>query len=213
MHRGLSNPRATIFVLGNAYGVMKYQEPLARRLSGLGYQAIWSGLPGQEGAPGTFSLSDGLAFIEDMTRTLEGQSYGFVAHCASAFGVLALAAQQRLATQCKAIAIYGPLINLQKRKRAALSRLEASGVKFSLPSEVWLLSVDSLLEQCNVPVLLAHSRDRTNARRATPSDVENLSKYECVRRVMIFDHGYDEDIAGLDQYSCAYGEFFTVAFG
>jgi len=79
-----------ILILGNAYGIMPYQQNLALELAHEGFEAIWFPFSGQPGSTsGTFSIRSGARDIAQVLASVN-QLLGssdvpiiILAHCAS----------------------------------------------------------------------------------------------------------------------------------
>jgi hypothetical protein len=199
--------RSVVVVLGNAYGLMAYQEPLARTLGDAGFNAVWTSLPGQEGAKGAFGLDEVVEFIRELTADVASRKWqvAFIAHCASATCLLE-AWRRYSPPNVRCVIVYGPLINLADRKEAALNRLTQVGVTFNLPDSVWTIDLASLMAQFPHPLLLAHSEDPVNRRRATPDQVKDLASASS-RRLLLLKSGYDNDITRLADFVPEYIAF------
>jgi hypothetical protein len=200
--------RKLVVVLGNAYGLMKYQEPLARSLSSAGLNALWSSAPGQEGARGLFGLESGVTFLRELVQAAQEEEWelALLCHCASSLGAVELL--NRYAPQnVRCLISYGPLLKLPALRERALGQLATSGVHSAIGEETWSLDFSAMLASLRCPTLIAHSLDVTNARRATAEQIKGLERFDCVRKTVLLDEGYDEKIENIRPFLAHYLDF------
>ncbi len=200
--------RKLVVVLGNAYGLMKYQEPLARSLSSEGVNALWSSAPGQEGARGVFGLEGGVVFLRELAQVAldEDWELALLCHCASSLGAVEFL-NRFTPRNVRCLISYGPLLKLPALRERALSQLAIAGVSTAIGEETWRLDFSAMLASLRYPALIAHSLDVTNARRATAEQINALEKCPCVRKTVIMEEGYDEKVENIQHALPYYLDF------
>lgn len=210
-----ANPqtREIVFILGNAYGHMPYQEPLAAILAQHDFTSVWTCLPGQEGSTGTFSLPHVTEFLRDLITngTPEDSRVAFICHCASTIGLLKVLTPH-LQPSPRCLVAYGPLLNLSRLSTRALPRLREAGVEFQLPPEVWNLPIYDLFAGSPVPIMIAHSRDSANRRRASMRQVKRLAGSASIEELYVAERGYDDDLDSLPAFAERYVPFIRSHF-
>ncbi len=198
--------RNLVVVLGNAYGLMQYQEPLARGLCRAGFNALWTSVPGQEGAKGTFGLRDGIEFLHGILTCAAKWNVAFVSHCASTLGVIELI-RAKAPANVKCLLAYGPLLTLPLLRARAERRLQEAGVVTDLPEAIWDFDFGDSLAELTIPTLIAHSSDPHNRRRGSVRRVRRLTGIPCVKQLVLREVGYDDDSSTIYDFLPAYISF------
>jgi dienelactone hydrolase len=142
--------KGQVIILGNAYGIMPYQEPLARSLSENGWEAFWFPLSGQpytiEGethiAQGKFVSKD---LAKDLPKAVEyitnnfsclTDSLNIIAHCVSGLIAMSYLAENPL-NPIKSFISYGLLVDPTRVKARGQSKMLKVGIESILNSDVW----------------------------------------------------------------------------
>ena len=202
--------RGDVLMLGNAYGIMDYQLPLAEALAERGFRTWWFPFSGQEDTPGNYSIPSGAKDVATAVAHLDSESDGpifLVAHCAGSL----MAIEYLKATPdspIKKMAVYGLLFNPARRRSQAEPRLEKHGVRTALTDEMWNYNPLSALAKIQTPVLFCHATDPLNRARATDEEMERAVETAPQADISWFDGGYDNDQSVIPEYANRYCSWF-----
>src|ERR1043166_1959421 len=125
--------RGSLIVLGNAYGIMPYQVPLAAALADRGFEPWGFAFSGQEGTGVSFDaqsvLHDVSVALNHIKSKKPDELLSMIAHCMG--GLIALeylGRHQDKQRQIGKLIVYGLLFNPARRWEHALPRLKKRGV-------------------------------------------------------------------------------------
>jgi alpha-beta hydrolase superfamily lysophospholipase len=200
-----------VLILGNAYGIMPYQEPLADALSRRGLNTLWFPFSGQSGSlSGTFSIRSGardLAQVVDLVQ--EGHNntdspLHILAHCAS--GLITMEyLRSHPDTPVQKVIVYGLLTDPGRLRDRAEKRLVEAGVCSGLSEWDWTYSAGEVAPVLPVlPFLFCHAEDKLNRRRSTAEELEKLVKRMPDASLKIFPEGYDDNLDAISLYASMY---------
>ncbi len=203
-----------LMIIGNAYGIMPYQIPLAESMAARGWDPMWFSFRGQPGATGVYTGYSGLEDIDIALKWSRIRSSGselrVIAHCAGAAMILEYMANM-IRDEITALAVYGLLFNPQRRRKIAESRLKKCGVNTAISDEVWNHSPLTAISRVQVPMLFCHPRDRLNLSRATEGEIGQVERASQFSQVMWFERGYDRSIETLPQFVSCYDRWFKTS--
>jgi alpha-beta hydrolase superfamily lysophospholipase len=200
----------SILILGNAYGVMPYQLPLASALADRGMEPWWFSFSGQPGTEGSFStdsvLQDVSVALKYLATERAGQPISIIAHCMG--GLIALEylrTHQEDIEQIRKMIIYGLLFDPARRWRHALPKLKKSGVNVGFTKAETNYSPLPALGAMDIPLLFCHAKDKLNLRRANADELALAVKTSPQAELVWFDRGYDRDLETLPDFvECYY---------
>lgn len=206
--------RGSVLILGNAYGVMPYQEPLAMALAKRGLDSWWFAFSGQSGAEGSFSrasaIQDVSVAINYIVQKQSNESLSIIAHCAGGLMALEyLRSQSQVSLPVKSLIIYGLLFNPSRRRSQAVPLFENSGVKTELTEDDWNYTPLQALPALTLPVLFCHAKDKINLARASEEEVDTAVEATPDAEVAWFDRGYDRDLTNLPEFVECYYAWLT----
>lgn len=194
--------RESVLILGNAYGVMNYQLPLATALAEQGFEPWWFAYSGQEGTPGAFDydsvLRDLSIVVNHLSTNEPDASLSVIAHCVSGlFALEEFAKRPDEQARIKSMIIYGLLFNPARRWRHALPKLKKSGVNIGFKKEDTNYDPLPALSEIHVPLLFCHAKDKLNLRRASEQELAMAVEAAPAAEISWFDKGYDRDLDEL----------------
>src|SRR5207244_618694 len=125
--------RESLLILGNAYGIMPYQVPLAEALAERGFEPSWFAFSGQEGTGGSLDaqsvLHDVSVALNHIRTKRPNKPLSVIAHCMG--GLIALeylGRHQEEQSRFRKAIVYGLLFNPARRWKRAVPKLKKSGV-------------------------------------------------------------------------------------
>lgn len=202
----------TVLILGNAYGIMPYQEPLAKALAEKNIEPWWFAFSGQEGNAGTYSGTTGL---QNLNEALEYLSYykgdrplWIIAHCAGSLIALEYLKNNPY-TDIEKLIIYGLLFNPQRRREFAQKKFVECGVNASVTKADWNYNPLHAIASVQIPILFCHARDKLNLFRAKEEEMKEALVVAKNADIVWFEKGYDNDIEILSAYVDRYYSFLT----
>ncbi|MEM9770684.1 MAG: hypothetical protein AAF889_03625 [Cyanobacteria bacterium P01_D01_bin.73] len=191
--------KGQIIILGNAYGVMPYQNPLANEFANAGYESHWFPLRGQEEMPGEFSISNGRQDLANAVKFAKSSSsipekpLTILAHCATSLITIEYLLSQN-STPVKSVIFYGLLAQPQRLRKKAELRLEKAGVRSALSDDDWNYpTADKLVELNNrqIPMLFCYAEDPINRRRSTSSELQEITGLLPLSSLHPLEQSYD----------------------
>lgn len=193
--------RHHVLVLGNAYGVMPYQQPIAERLSGHGFEAYWAPLRGQPASfGGAFSIRGAASDVADIVAVIRGRAgpadrLSLIGHCASSLAILEYF-RSHPDNRIDGAVLYSPLTNRLRIAHGA-ARLGQAGVRHDLTQFDLEYAAASAARGLRTPILLVEPKDSLNAKRTCHSDLEDIQRAATSATLVDIETGYDEDASGL----------------
>jgi len=204
--------RSSVLLLGNAYGVMPYVEPLGRLLAGMGHRTYWFPYRGQAGVPGVLSFGSALEDIAEAVACVRKETTEplvILAHCFSSLAAARFLGERRHGG-VDGLIVYGLLANPLRRRAASIPRLIESGVRFDFTEADWSLSAATLFRAVTVPVLFCHARDSTNRMRASVDELSAIARATTSSEVEWFEEGYDENLTVLPTFARYYDQWLRL---
>lgn len=201
--------KGNVMVMGNAYGIMPYQEPLAFQLEKIGYKPYWFAFRGQEGVPGYYSFETGTEDIQTVTDYLKENNklpLYVLAHCSGSLLTLEYMVKNP-DNPFEKLIIYGLLYNMNRRRKIAERKFEESEVKYKLSEDDWNYKPLDALSKIQIPVLFCHAKDESNLGRGTEEEMEFALSHTKKSRIQWFDEGYDNNFDMIPHYIKYYKEF------
>lgn len=203
-----------VLILGNAYGIMPYQEPLATALAERGLDSWWFAFSGQSGTEGSFSrasaVQDVSIAIDYIAQKQPNESLSIIAHCAGGLMALEyLRSRPQVSLPVKSLIIYGLLFNPSRRRPQAVPLFESSRVKTELTEDDWNYTPLQALPALTLPVLFCHAKDKINLARASEEEVDTAVEATPKAEVVWFDRGYDRDLTTLPEFVECYYAWLT----
>ncbi len=200
-----------VIMMGNAYGVMPYQEPLAEALSGSGFDIYWFPFNGQAGSvSGEFSIRSGaqdlaevIEFVQDHRDDSEKLPH-ILAHCAS--GLITMEYLKNIPKSLvNKVIIYGLLAQPGRLRSRAEKKLEQLGVRSGLHEWDWNYSAEeAATKQPSLSFLLCHADDVLNRRRASRNELEQIQAQMPNSTIKVFHKGYDRSLDAIPAYASFY---------
>ena len=198
-----------ILVIGNAYGIMPYVEPLATTLNQAGYSCYWFAFSGQNETAGTFAFDncthDLNLIVEHLSKQFPEKKINIIAHCAG--GLMTMEYCKRYGTEkLHRIIFYGLLYAPYRRRQIAERKLRQCKVNYSLAESDWYYNVLGSLPAVTVPVMFCHAKDRLNMERGNREEMEGV-KNACSCVFRWYEEGYDENIGNIQSFAADYIHF------
>ncbi len=203
-----------VLILGNAYGIMPYQVPLAKALADRGLEPWWFAFSGQEGTEGAFSLDSGVrdvtVIVGHLMTLRPGRPLWVIAHCAG--GLIALEYLKRNPdAPVQKLIIYGLLFHPARRREHALPKLKEYGVKLALTEDDWNYNPLPALASVRIPILFCHPKDRLNLSRATEEEMRLAVGTARQAEIVWFAQGYDANLEPLSDFVKCYYSWLTTS--
>lgn len=205
-----------VLIMGNAFGVMRYQEPLAKALATCGLRCWWFPFSGQNGTAGTYSLRScvqDITAVSDHIRQISPRgTLSFIAHCASTISAVEYL-RSAPDNPITAMILYGFLASPERRRASAVPKLLAHGVALDVDPKVWNYRWLENLPQLEIPLLFCHGRDTVNVARATPQELAAATSAARNAVLQWFDEGYDFRLRNLPPFVSAYATWLLEKAG
>ena len=201
--------KGNVLVIGNAYGIMPYQEPLAEEIEKAGYRPYWFAFRGQEGVPGYYSFATGVEDIKAVVDYLEGNGnlpLHVLAHCSGSLLTLEYLVKNP-GNPIKSLIIYGLLYKMSRRRKIAERKFELSEVNYKLSEEDWSYEPLDALSKVKIPIFFCHANDAANIGRGTEEEMEKALSATKKEKIQWFDEGYDDNFDMIPLYMKYYREF------
>ena len=212
-HQHISASNGLALILGNAYGIMPYQTPLAQMLAERGIEPWWFAFSGQAGTEGTYSLQSGVQNIKiayDYLSNLGGDKPLYIiAHCASSIMTLEFLNQNPF-NHVEKLIIYGLLFRPSRRKNIALKKFKEYGINETISESDWSYNPLEAISNIQIPILFCHAKDKLNLFRAREEEMERVVGVAKNAEIKWFDKGYDNDLEPLPDYADCYYSFLTL---
>lgn len=207
--------KGIVLILGNAYGIMSYQIPLAENLSKKGIEPWWFAFSGQEGNTGVYSLETGIqdirAAMEYLSLLKKDKPLWVIAHCAGSLMALEYLKDNPNAEVEKLI-VYGLLFKPNRRKKFALKKFGERGVNVALSIKEWDYNPLQAISRVQIPILFCHAKDKLNLFRTREDEMKDVFAVAQNAEIAWFDKGYDNDLDVLPTYvDCYYSFMITSA--
>lgn len=190
-----------ILFLPNGYGLLPYAIQVCEALRKQGRAVAALEFPGQGESPGALeprtaatSLSKAIRYLSDLSPEL---NYTVFAQCTGAFALLELQEQWASLPKPHGVLLYAYLANPAKHAARFRARARKYGVRLLEGAQAPYSVAD--YAALGLPLLIVHPRIRTNLRRATEAELDELSRLENVVRLVRPNWGYD--ISHSDQSS------------
>jgi hypothetical protein len=196
-----------ILILGNAYGIMPYQEPLAREFANINFKPFWFAFSGQEETIGEYSFESGVNDIQIIINHID-KSYPDVplyilAHCSGSLLALEyLYAYSK--NPVKKLIIYGLMYNMNRRRAVAERKFKSAKVNYRLSENDWNYKPLNALSRVNIPILFCHAKDTANLGRGTEEEMSLALSYSHNADIIWFENGYDIDLSIIPLYMDKY---------
>ncbi len=202
--------KGNILVIGNAYGIMPYQEPLAQEIEKVGYKPYWFAFRGQEGVPGYYSFETGVEDIKTAVDYLQVHSgdlpLDVIGHCSGSLLTLEYLVKNP-ENPIKKLIIYGLLYSMNRRRKIAEKKFELSKVKYKLSEEDWNYKPLEALSKVDIPIFFCHARDESNLGRGAEEEMQAALSAAQNAKIQWFDGGYDNNLDMIPHYVRYYREF------
>lgn len=204
--------QGTVLILGNAYGIMPYQTPLANALAEKGITPWWFAFSGQEGSTYAYSGESGLKDIATALKYLslfrDDKPLWVIAHCAGSLMALEYLKRNPCSPVDKLI-VYGLLFNPNRRKSFALQKFKECGVKEAVLENEWDYNPLEAISGIQIPILFCHAKDKLNLFRARQDEMREVLAAAQDADITWLEKGYDNDINILPEYVDRYYSFLT----
>lgn len=200
-----------VLIIGNAYGIMPYIEPLAKELFSIGYKPYWFAFSGQDNTSGNYSYLDCSNDIKMAVNAIkEKRSYlpiNIIAHCAGSLMVLEYMKKYE-GNPIEKLIIYGLLFNPSRRRRIAEKLLKINSVNYALTESDWKKNPLEYFKGLKLPILFCHATDKVNLERANLTEINMAVQAADRSKLHWFEEGYDKNIKNISQYIHHYDSFF-----
>lgn len=206
----VKNAISNVIIVGNAYGIMSYIEPLAFQLAAHNIKPFWFLFSGQEKRGGVYSFSQGVEDINEVYNYVLSESVlpiNFLTHCAGSLITFEFLKHYQCVKINKLI-VYGLLYSMNRRRPIAERRLINAGVNYSLTEEEWLYNPTDAIRDINREVLFCHAKDKLNLDRATMKEMVNLQSINSNIKIKWFDDGYDDNNQNISKFIDTYVSYF-----
>lgn len=202
-----------VLIVGNAYGIMPYIEPIAKEFSQKGFKPYWFAFSGQEGTSGHYSFkecSNDIKLVVDYIQSKDdGLPIYILAHCAGSLMVLEYMIQNKN-NPIKKLIFYGLMYNSNRRRPIAERKLINCDVQYKLSDGDWNKKPLNALSQIDIPILFCHAKDKINMERATVEEMELALSFSSNSDIIWFEEGYDEDLSNIPDFVNNYIPFIKV---
>lgn len=204
------NPKASIAIIGNAYGIMPYIIPLAEKFNEQGFKPYWFAFSGQENTSGLYSYKECTNDIKIVADWIGDKNHDIplyiVSHCAGSLMTLEYMKNNPDNSVNKLI-IYGLLYAMDRRRPIAERKLKQCNVNYNLSEQDWQYRPITTLSKTNIPILFCHAKDSLNLDRASVEEMQLSVKSTPNARITWYDDGYDTDLKNIDIFLNNYISF------
>jgi pimeloyl-ACP methyl ester carboxylesterase len=198
--------KSNVIIVGNAYGIMPYVQPLAEELAKNGFAPFWFPFSGQEGKSGYYSFEQGTKDLGNVITAIREQNnlpIHILAHCAGSLIILEYLLKNPQANIDKFI-VYGLLYNMNKRRPIAERKLINTGVSFNLSEQDWQYNPSDAIREVNKEILFCHPKDKLNLERATIDEMNSVIALKNGNELKWFEEGYDSNINKIADFIDTY---------
>ena len=208
----VDNPVANVAIVGNAYGIMPYVEPLAKQLAENGYKPYWFAFSGQEKREGLYSSVQGLNDIKEAYLGIKAQNelpIFFIAHCAGSLMTMEFMRRNPDLIVEKLI-VYGLLYSANRRRAIAERKFKMRGVSYQVSEEEWQYNPSETIQKLSCDILFCHAKDKLNLVRATEEEMIHVAALRDNIQLKWFEEGYDENNENIAKFMKTYLTYFKA---
>ncbi len=206
----INEKKGNILILGNAYGIMPYQEPLALEFDKLHFKPFWFAFSGQEGVEGNYSFESGVndiqIIVDYIHKCYPNVPLYVLAHCSGSLLTLEYLINYPK-NPIKKLMIYGLMYNMNRRRTIAERKFKSANVNYKLSENDWNYKPLNALSKVNIPILFCHANDTANIGRGTEEEMSLALSHSNNANIIWFDNGYDNNLSFIPEYMNEYVPF------
>lgn len=208
----MPNRENPVLVVGNAYGVMPYQDGVARSLAQNGFSASWFAFSGQDGTSGRYSrvsaVRDIALAVDFFSAQSKSKRISLLAHCAGSLMALEYL-RTHPSNPVHEMIVYGLLYKASRRQKLAQGLFKKMGTEEALTQDDWEYDPIPAIKHCEIPILFCHPTDKLNLMRCTRDEMMHVQDSGNHVELTWFGDGYDNDMTSLPDFVNVYVDWLS----